>query len=181
MQLVRVGAPLEVTLLTLAAASLACGSSSLPSDAGSPSHLDAALAPTSDAGREDEADSGTEPGDAGSGSNPRDADTDHPARDGSSDSSHDAGHTADVDAGPPPTYAEHVAPILSTHCVKCHSPGGIGPFSLTTYAEASSHAAFIAWATLAQVMPMCVDDEPCGLTDAEIATLQAWNEAGAPP
>ena len=32
------------------------------------------------------------------------------------------------------TFTRDVAPILFTHCVGCHRPGGIGPFSLTTYA-----------------------------------------------
>ena len=34
------------------------------------------------------------------------------------------------------TYAKDVAPIFNKHCVECHHPGEIGPFSLTSYDEA---------------------------------------------
>ena len=33
----------------------------------------------------------------------------------------------------PVTYTETIAPILIEHCVPCHRPGGIGPFSLLDY------------------------------------------------
>jgi hypothetical protein len=33
------------------------------------------------------------------------------------------------------TYAKEVSRILKTHCVECHQPGEIGPFSLTEYEE----------------------------------------------
>ena len=38
------------------------------------------------------------------------------------------------------TFAKDVARILNTHCVECHRPGEIGPFSLTSYEDA------IGWA-----------------------------------
>ncbi len=33
------------------------------------------------------------------------------------------------------TYCLQIARILQTHCVECHRPGEIGPFSLTDYEE----------------------------------------------
>ncbi|MFN5889252.1 MAG: hypothetical protein ACK448_02545, partial [Bacteroidota bacterium] len=33
-----------------------------------------------------------------------------------------------------PTFVEHIAPILSKHCLGCHRPQGIAPFSLNSYA-----------------------------------------------
>ncbi len=33
------------------------------------------------------------------------------------------------------TFAKHISQILNKHCVECHRPGEIGPFSLTDYDE----------------------------------------------
>jgi len=44
------------------------------------------------------------------------------------------------DGEPPPearaTWYQDVGPILSEHCMSCHQPGGIAPFSLTEYQDA---------------------------------------------
>jgi hypothetical protein len=88
----------------------------------------------------------------------------------------------------PVTFYEHVAPLVAEHCVGCHQPGSIAPFSLTDYASAAPHAAAIAAATAEREMPpMPVDNSgQCNtyanarwLSDAEIGTLQAWSEQGA--
>ncbi len=34
------------------------------------------------------------------------------------------------------TCAKHIAPILQKNCQTCHHPGGIGPFSFTSYRQA---------------------------------------------
>jgi hypothetical protein len=87
------------------------------------------------------------------------------------------------------TWSEHVAPIVYRSCVGCHRDGGIAPFSLTTYAQAEELAASMAYATSVRYMPpMPVDNSgSCNtysnarwLSDAEIATIAAWDEAGAP-
>ena len=45
------------------------------------------------------------------------------------------------------TFAKDVARIFNKHCVECHHPGEIGPFSLTSYEEA------IGWAdTIGEVV-----------------------------
>lgn len=41
---------------------------------------------------------------------------------------------------PAVTYSRDVAPILQKHCVTCHRPGQVGPFPLTSYRHAASHA-----------------------------------------
>ena len=38
------------------------------------------------------------------------------------------------------TFNKDVAPIVFANCVTCHRPGGDGPFSLLTYADAAGHA-----------------------------------------
>lgn len=84
------------------------------------------------------------------------------------------------------TYHTHIAPILNAQCVVCHRPGEIGPFSLTTYAQAKRWAADIKQFTASRSMPPWM---PAGgaamkgerkLTKDEIALLGAWADAGAP-
>lgn len=33
------------------------------------------------------------------------------------------------------TYSKHIAPVFQDHCLECHRPGRIGPFSMTSYDE----------------------------------------------
>ena len=86
------------------------------------------------------------------------------------------------------TY-DDVAPVLTENCVGCHRPGGLGPFSLTTYEQARAHAEGIAEMVTARRMPPW---QPVSgfaastfkgappLTDADRETLQGWSAAGAP-
>ena len=90
-------------------------------------------------------------------------------------------------AGDPVTFSRDVAPILYANCVGCHRPGGIGPFSLTTYADARRRAADIAAVTAERRMPPWKPVPGHGrfrnerrLADAEIAALSRWAAAGAP-
>ena len=90
-------------------------------------------------------------------------------------------------AGAPVTFNRDVAPILHAHCAGCHRPGGIGPFSLTTYTAARPRAADIAAATAGRRMPPWKPVPGHGrfrnerrLTDAQIALLAGWAAAGAP-
>ncbi|HJZ57153.1 MAG TPA: redoxin family protein [Gemmataceae bacterium] len=84
------------------------------------------------------------------------------------------------------TYHKDVAPILQKHCQTCHRPGEVGPFPLMNYKQARRWAEDIAAYTGARQMPPWM---PGGglpmkgerkMTDAEIATLAAWADAGAP-
>ncbi|WP_170319733.1 hypothetical protein [Polyangium spumosum] len=89
-----------------------------------------------------------------------------------------------------PTYAEDVAPILMKNCANCHVEGGIAPFPLLTFEQASPLAGLIADRTTAREMPP-FNPNNCGhcnkfqdarwLTTKEIATISAWAEGGAPP
>jgi hypothetical protein len=84
-------------------------------------------------------------------------------------------------------YYRDVQPIMQLHCGSCHAPGGVGPFALTTYEEVKRQGPVVVTATESRHMPPWLPQAGCGdfrdsraLSDAEIATLRAWVEAGMP-
>jgi hypothetical protein len=97
---------------------------------------------------------------------------------------------ADVDTVSPadaPTYTRDIAPILRDKCVGCHRAGGLGPFALTTYAQARTMAFPMASATSRGIMPpyLVTHDGSCGdyedaetLTPDQIAVIQRWASTG---
>src|SRR5882762_7358236 len=87
----------------------------------------------------------------------------------------------------PPTFNQEVAPILFGNCVSCHRPGDVAPMSLVSYEAARPWARAIKTKVLAGEMPPWPADPRYGefrntrsLTDAQIRTLAAWVDAGAP-
>jgi hypothetical protein len=94
---------------------------------------------------------------------------------------------AGLSAAAAPTYTRDVAPIMQKDCQVCHRPGEIAPFSMMTYEETRKQAAAIKSAVKAKVMPPWFADPAYGkfsnstaLTPAEVETLIAWVDAGAP-
>ena len=90
-------------------------------------------------------------------------------------------------AGSAPTFNRHVAPIVFANCVTCHRPGGIGPFSLMSYADAKPFVQEIKAKVGERSMPPWYADPKFGefknargLTQAQIDTITAWVDAGAP-
>src|SRR6476660_3387875 len=85
-----------------------------------------------------------------------------------------------------PTFSQHIAPILTTHCVACHQPGGDAPFSLLSFADARRRANQIADVTSRRYMPPWKPDDAgvfAGerrLSDHDIDTIRKWARAGAP-
>ena len=86
----------------------------------------------------------------------------------------------------PVTFNKDVAPIVFANCATCHRPGGDGPFSLLTYADAARHATEIGTQTLARHMPPWLPepgDVPIAgvrrLSAVEIDTVQRWIRDGA--
>ena len=86
-----------------------------------------------------------------------------------------------------PTWSDDIACILYSHCTSCHRPGNIGPFPLTSFAEASPMAQQLANAVQARRMPPWPPDEQYNrlaheriLTSAEIQAIIDWAAAGAP-
>jgi mono/diheme cytochrome c family protein len=86
-----------------------------------------------------------------------------------------------------PSYHRDVAPILLNNCASCHRPGEAGPFALLKYEDAKRRASQIVDLTSRRVMPpwKAVGGDvhfvgERGLSDAQIATLRAWSDAGSP-
>jgi hypothetical protein len=87
-----------------------------------------------------------------------------------------------------PTYHGEVARILQQNCQGCHRAGQVGPFALMSYEQARKRASDIATVTEARTMPPWPASTTEGgpfrdarvLAASEIATLQAWVEAGCP-
>lgn len=85
------------------------------------------------------------------------------------------------------TFTQHIAPILHKHCVRCHRPGSIAPFSLLTYRQASGWSATIQEVIAAGRMPPWFADPRYGkfvnearLSDAEKKLIDDWIEQGTP-
>ncbi|MCE9608550.1 MAG: ascorbate-dependent monooxygenase [Planctomycetia bacterium] len=85
------------------------------------------------------------------------------------------------------TFNKHVASIVWAHCVKCHRPGEVAPFSLTSYQDTAKRAELIAevvarhamppWKPVAELPPFSNGRR---LTDAEVGLIRRWAQAGAP-
>ncbi len=85
------------------------------------------------------------------------------------------------------TYSEQIARILQDNCVKCHRPGEIGPFSLTSYDEVVGWAEMIREVVKEQRMPPWHANPQIGhfkndsrLSDADKLAIYRWVDAGAP-
>jgi hypothetical protein len=99
------------------------------------------------------------------------------------------GRNAQPAADAPPTFARDVAPIFQAKCQTCHHPGTSAPMSLVTYADTRPWAKSIQQRVSSRDMPPWHLDKTVGikqykndrsLSDAEIATIVRWVDAGAP-
>ena len=85
------------------------------------------------------------------------------------------------------TFHKDVLPVLQKNCQSCHRPGQIGPFSMLTYKDARPWAKAIKAAVVSRKMPPWLADPRYGhfdndrsLKQAEIDTIAAWVDSGAP-
>lgn len=85
------------------------------------------------------------------------------------------------------TYHKDVAPILVKNCQVCHRAGEVGPFALMTYKQAANWAEDIKDYTVNRKMPPWKPSasnfafhNDRRLSDADIKTLAAWADGGAP-
>ena len=99
----------------------------------------------------------------------------------------DSAVRAQEDAARAVTYTARIAPILNEHCVSCHRPDAVGPFSLSTYADVRLRARRIATVTRRRDMPpwkpafgVARFQGQRRLSEAEIDLIQRWVAAGAP-
>lgn len=91
-----------------------------------------------------------------------------------------------------PTFHKDVEPILQKHCQTCHREGGIAPFALLTYGQTKPMGGSMKDQTQRGLMPPwgAVSTSECTppfawkndarLSAAELATLAAWTDDGAP-
>ena len=85
------------------------------------------------------------------------------------------------------TYSNQISRVLQKHCVECHRPGEIAPFSLTEYQEVAGWADMIVEVTRSHQMPPWHASPDYGhfsnarrLSQEEINLLQEWAIAGTP-
>src|SRR5579871_3612974 len=87
------------------------------------------------------------------------------------------------------TFTKDVAPIFQAKCQECHRQGSMAPMSLLTYQEVRPWAKAIKDRVLKRQMPPWHIDKTVGiqkfqndisLSDAQIATIVHWVDAGAP-
>jgi mono/diheme cytochrome c family protein len=88
-----------------------------------------------------------------------------------------------------PTYTKDVAPLLFNSCASCHRDGEVAPMSLLSYEETRPWAKAIKAKVVSGEMPPWHADPDFSslkfrndrsLTKAQIATIAAWVDAGAP-
>lgn len=86
-----------------------------------------------------------------------------------------------------PTFAEHIAPIIYTHCTTCHRDGEVGRFSLANYQEVAAWGTVIRQVTQVRYMPPWQPDPNYShflgqnyLTDTEIQQIADWVSGGMP-
>ncbi|MDA1092407.1 MAG: cytochrome c [Acidobacteria bacterium] len=94
---------------------------------------------------------------------------------------------ASAAAAEAPTFAKDVAPILYDNCVACHRPNHLAPMSLVSYDDARPWARAVKSKVVSREMPPWGADttvrgykNDASLTQAEIDTIAAWVDAGAP-
>jgi len=95
--------------------------------------------------------------------------------------------TAFAATAPDVTFNRDILPILQTNCQSCHRAGEIGPMPLLTYEGTRPWAKAIKSAVVGKKMPPWFADPRYGhfandrrLSDADIAKISAWVDAGAP-
>jgi peroxiredoxin len=90
-------------------------------------------------------------------------------------------------ANPEITFCKQVSRILNRHCVECHRPGEIGPFSLTDYNEITGWGDTILETIDTGRMPPWNANPDVGhfrntrtMPDADKQTLRDWVKSGMP-
>jgi peroxiredoxin len=97
------------------------------------------------------------------------------------------GRVAKPDEGSAVTYSKQISRIFQKHCVSCHRPGDIGPFSLTNYHQAAGWSSMIAEVVDEGRMPPWHASPDHGkfandsrLSAEEKQAILDWADAGSP-
>lgn len=97
------------------------------------------------------------------------------------------GRVREPQSDSPVTYSNQVARLMQKHCVECHRPGEIAPFTLTNYEDVSGWAEMIQEVIHQQRMPPWHADPRHGrfqnerlLTEDEKDIIDTWVAHGAP-
>src|SRR6266404_4074340 len=87
----------------------------------------------------------------------------------------------------PVTFYKDVLPVLQRNCQGCHRPGEAAPMSFLDYQATRPYAKAMKAAVLSKKMPPWLADPHYGkfsndrsLPEADLKTLVAWADAGAP-
>ncbi len=85
------------------------------------------------------------------------------------------------------TYAKDIAPIINKHCLECHRPGEIGPFSMTSYEDVVGWADTIDEVVRQGRMPPWHANpkygkfaNDCRLSEGDKKLIADWVQAGTP-
>jgi hypothetical protein len=97
-------------------------------------------------------------------------------------------HASGAPAGSVPTFSKDVAPIVFNNCATCHRAGEVAPMTLTSYEDVRPWAKVIKSKVVAREMPPWGADSAHSLkmrndrslTQAQIDTIVAWVDGGAP-
>lgn len=102
-------------------------------------------------------------------------------------SADDTGSSTGAPSDDAVTWHGHVRAVLERHCTSCHQPGNIGPFPMTTYADAHLLRESIALSLEDGSMPPWMPADGCqdyegqpSITDDDVALVRAWVDGGAP-
>jgi hypothetical protein len=92
---------------------------------------------------------------------------------------------AATDSSTTPTFNKNILPILQKNCQGCHRPGEIAPMSLMSYQDSRPWAKAIKAAVATKKMPPWFAElghfaNAPTLSDADVKTLSAWADNGAP-
>lgn len=97
------------------------------------------------------------------------------------------GRIRETDSTGDVTYSNQIARIFQAHCIECHRPGEIAPFSMTSYEEVLGWGDMIREVVREQRMPPWHADKAHGdflndvsLTEEEKNQIYAWIDAGCP-
>src|SRR3954467_6160689 len=97
-------------------------------------------------------------------------------------------HTAAPAAGPVPTFAKDVAPIMYEKCTMCHRAGEVAPMTFLSYEDVRPWARVIKNKVVAREMPPWGADpehslkmrNDRSLSKEQIDTIVRWVDGGAP-